>query len=435
MDAKIKKNVAEQVDSVGQGSKLYRYSQLALLVIAAGAIYPVLYLRQLYQSSMLVGLGIDDMQLGYLYSGLGWALVLSYIPSGWLADRVPAKVLISFSLLGTGALALWYATFPSFRYLLLIFIGFGLTTGLTFWAALLKRLKSLATKEEQGRFFGFLDGGRGLVEATLATLVYKLFTHYTKVEGQTLGEGFQHVIHVYAYLCLTLGLIVAILPSPSAPRQLDEVAQTKRGNLLSDLAMLSKIPELWLMAAIIFCGYHLFVVTYSFSAYLELDGFGFAAAAAAGITTIKLWTRPFGGIGGGWLGDLFTNLRVLTVAIALATLGVIGLVAAPMLKSGVVAAGFVIFVGLMAYAIRGLYWAILDVCNVPVRVTGLAIGIVSVIGYSPDTYVPLLNGWLTQHFGGALGYQLYYSYIAVVGVLGVIAACTLQKRINRRESA
>lgn len=97
------------------GNTLYRYGQLMLLVLAAGSIYPVLYLRQVYQSSMLEALAINNEQLGYLYSILGAAFMISYLPSGWLADRLPPRWLISVSLLGTGALALWYATLPNSR--------------------------------------------------------------------------------------------------------------------------------------------------------------------------------------------------------------------------------------------------------------------------------------------------------------------------------
>lgn len=418
-----------------QDNKFYRYSQLALLVVAAGTIYPVLYLRQIYQSSMLVALGIDNQQLGYLYSGLGIAFVASYLPSGWLADRLPPRLLICISLLGTGLLAMWYATYPSYGYLRIIFFGFGITTGLTFWAALLKRLKTLATKDEQGRFFGMLDGGRGLIEASVATIALTMFTYYTQKQGQSLGDGFQRVIHLYAYLCIALGVVLAFLRDPKKTSPAEQVTSQKKGKLLADLRTLARVPELWLMTAIVFCGYHLFWVTYSFSAYLEQGNLGLTATVAATITTAKMWMRPIGGIGGGWLGDRFTPLRMLTIVMVLATAGVVGLIMASWLSNVVIAAGLVLFIGLMAYAIRGLYWAILDVCNVPVHITGLAIGIVSVIGYSPDILLPLINGWATQHFPGTTGYQIYYSYIATVGMLGVIAALTLNKRIAKRKAA
>ena len=67
-------------------SRAQRYLQLLLLVIAAGAIYPMLYLRQVYQPTMLQFFRIDDVQLGYLYSSLGTIFLLSYLPSGWLDE-------------------------------------------------------------------------------------------------------------------------------------------------------------------------------------------------------------------------------------------------------------------------------------------------------------------------------------------------------------
>ncbi len=83
-----------------------RYIQLMLLVLAAGAIYPILYLRQVYQTTMLEVFQINHSELGYLYSMLGTIFLLSYLPSGWLADRIAPRFLIFFSLVATGALGL-----------------------------------------------------------------------------------------------------------------------------------------------------------------------------------------------------------------------------------------------------------------------------------------------------------------------------------------
>jgi MFS family permease len=431
-DAKI---VAQDAQAESD-NPLYRYGQLLLLVIAAGAIYPVLYLRQNYQTSMVHVLGIDNQQLGYLYSILGVAFMLSYLPSGWLADRIAPRVLITISLLGTGALALCYAALPSFHVLLLIFCGFGVTTGLTFWAALLKRVKTLASKREQGKFFGVLDGGRGLIEALLASVALRLFKHFTDDGNHSLAEGFHHVVLLYAYTCLTLGVIMAFLRDPQERRGIAKpTATASKGHLGKDLVTLARIPELWLVIAIVFCGYHFFWATYSFSAYLQEGGLGFTATTAAAITIIKQWMRPVGGIGGGWLGDRFTNLRVLIWALSLAATGMVGLIVLPSLHIVILVVVLVVFIGLMTYAIRGLYWAVLDQCQIPERITGLAIGIISVVGYSPDTLIPLINGWITQAVPGKLGYQIYYTYILLMGSLGIVAARALKKRLSERSPA
>ncbi|MGV8918149.1 MAG: MFS transporter [Pseudomonas sp.] len=418
---------ATATTSLTKSDKGSRYFQLMLLVLAAGAIYPILYLRQVYQTTMLEVLHIDHSQLGYLYSMLGTIFLLSYLPSGWLADRLPPRFLIFFSLIATGLLGLWYSTAPSMTGLMIIFGCWGLTTGLTFWASVLKRVKMIAEHSEQGRFFGVLDGGRGLVEALLATIALGLFAFATESRGESVGEGFKHVVYLYSFTCIAIGCVLVLLKDPKSVTT-EAAVDKQKYNLLQDLITLVKIPELWLCTAIVFCGYHIFWATYSFSDYLQ--GSGMTAVMAGTITTIKLWMRPIGGIGGGLLGDKYSNISVLIVALLLATLGMLGLVLFPSLNSLGLLIGTVIFIGLMTYAIRGLYWAILDSCKIPLRITGLAIGIVSVVGYLPDTFIPLINGYLTEHFPGALGYQLYFSYIAFVGLLGTLAAMALRARIK-----
>jgi len=105
------------------------------------------------------------------------------------------------------------------------------------------------------------------------------------------------------------------------------------------------------------------------------------------------------------LGYKFSNISVLIVALVLVTLAMVGLIVFPAFNSLGLLIGTVIFIGLMTYAIRCLYWAILDSCDIPLRITGLAIGIVSVVGYLPDTFIPLINGYLTDTYPGQVGVQ------------------------------
>lgn len=416
--------------AVAQSDKAGRYLQLALLVLAAGAIYPILYLRQVYQPTMLEVFRITDSQLGYLYSSLGLIFLLSYLPSGWLADRIAPRLLICFSLIATGALGLVYATAPSFPILVMIFAGWGLTTGLTFWAAVIKRVTMIAGSDEQGRFFGFLDGGRGLIEALLATVAITLFAWMTHTRGETPAAGFRLVVYMYACLCIGLGVLLALVRDPQSVARVERVVK-KRNSVLADLKTLAAIPELWLIAAIVFCGYQVFWATYSFSAYLHEGGIGLSVVMAGTITTLKLWMRPIGGIGGGYLGDRFSKVSVLVIALFLAALSLLGLIAAPRIASHALLVALVLFIGILTYAIRGLYWSLLDRCNVPVETTGLAIGLISVLGYSPDVFLPLINGYLTETFPGVFGYQLYFGYVAAVAAIGGCAGLVLRNRLNR----
>jgi sugar phosphate permease len=422
----------QRVAAPRAGTRADRYLQLALLVLAAGAIYPILYLRQVYQPTMLEVFHITESQLGYLYSALGTIFLVCYLPSGWLADRITPRVLISFSLIATGALGLWYSTAPSFGSLIVIFGCWGLTTGLTFWAAIIKRVSMIASADEQGRFFGFLDGGRGLIEALLATIAISVFAWSTQTHGESTAAGFKLVVYMYAFLCIGLGVVLGLVRDPAA----SQAKESKRrdGNVLRDLAVLLKNPQLWLLAAIVFCGYQVFWATYSFSAYLHEQEIGLSVVAAGFITTLKLWMRPIGGIGGGFLGDRFSKSSVLVFALFAAAAALLVLMAAPSIGSHALIAVVVLFIGVMTYAIRGLYWSLLDQCKVPPETMGLAIGLVSMIGYSPDAVLPLINGYLTQNYPGVHGYQLYFGYIACMSALGGVAGLVFKHRLNKQEA-
>ena len=83
-------------------SAVQRYIKLAVLVFIAGNIYPLIYLRQNFEVSILESFGITGAELGEMYAMLGVLYMVTYLPSGWLADRVAPRILMSFSLAFAG---------------------------------------------------------------------------------------------------------------------------------------------------------------------------------------------------------------------------------------------------------------------------------------------------------------------------------------------
>lgn len=424
-------------------SRTSRYLNLLLLTIAGGAIYPMLYLRQIYQDTMLLAFNITNGELGELYSMMGLLFFLTYAPSGWLADRIQPMKLITISLLGTGLLGLWYSTLPSFSMLLIIFAGWGITTGLTFWGAVMKRIKLISFENSTGKFYGIYDGGRGLVESILASIALFIFSVVVGPNESEVVKGLVYVIHMYSWFCIGLavlcfiGIFLAKEASAEAKTKTENDPTRTRGDLLLDIKFILKQPEVWLIAIIISAGYHLFWATYSFSGYLQSGGWGFTAIMAGTVTTIKLWLRPIGGAGGGFLGDKFSNIKVLNIALILSALSLIGLIFTPVLSlpSSIlvgICIFFILFIGLLTYAIRGLYWAIIEHLDIPESKLGLAIGIISVIGYCPDIFIPLINGYIMDSYEIAeRGYQVYFGYTTVMACLGIAACFYLANRSKR----
>ncbi|NCF74435.1 MAG: MFS transporter [Gammaproteobacteria bacterium] len=420
-------------DAVNERSTVSRYIQLTVLILAAGAIYPLVYLRQNFEVSILESFGITNTELGQCYAMLGIIFVVTYLPSGWLADKVMPRWLLAFSLAATGLLGIWFSTMPSFESLLVIFAGWGIVTGLTFWAALIKGVAVLARHDEQGRFFGLLDGGRGLVEAILATIAVAWFAYSLDTLGQSTSDALLKVIYLYVGYALLLAPIVVFAVDDVKDDAATADSTTGDSSLLADLKLILGKAEVWLAAFCILTGYQLFWATYSFSAYMQ-QNYGLTAVAVGSITVAKLWMRPIGAVAAGFIGDRLNRERVLAFLMLSGTVALAGLIALPLTASVSMLLAVVLFIGLATYAIRGIFWATLDSCEIPIRIKGLAIGVISLIGYSPDIYLPLLNGFLLDKYPGKPGYSIYFGGIVFMGLLGTLSAWRLNVIVTRREA-
>ena len=398
------------------------YSQLALIVVAAGAIYPLLYLRQNFEISILESFDITQTQLRYCSSMLGLIFMISYIPSGWLADHFSSRKLLAYSLLATALIGIWFSTMPSYSSLLVIYGAWGIATGLTFWSAHIKLVAMLARKDQQGKFFGILDGGRGLVEAILATIAITLFAYIISQRSESTSIALQQVIYLY------IGVLLVV--SPLVYWLLDDFdgddKKITNTNFLADLRTILKHREIWLCAICIVCGYQLFYATYSFSAYLQ-QNFGLTAVAVGTITVAKLWMRPIGGIAAGFIADWSSPEKVLSILLIAASLS-LGIMAFLPTNSAIIFMILVVLlIGFLTYGVRGVYWATLDGCNIPNQSKGLAIGVISMIGYFPEFYLPLISAPLLEQYPGVLGYQIYYLIISGFGFIGAYAAYLLMQ--------
>ena len=411
---------------------LKRYSQLAVLTVSAGVIYPLLYLRQNFEVSILEAFGMTLKQLSQGYSILGLMFMLSYLPSGWLADRISPKILIVFSLIMTGLLGVWFSTMPSVGAVQFIFFAWGITTGLTFWSALIKAVTTIGQANEQGRFFGIMDGGRGLVEAILATLAVGVFAYFLNSLGQSTEVALTRVIYIYiGALWLTAPLVFFLLDSPDPETKTVTVEDdgAVKDSLITNLKFILSKPETWYSAIIILTSYQLFWATYSFSGYLQ-NIYGLSAVAVGTITVAKLWMRPIGGVAAGFAGDFLNRDSVLAILLIASSVSLAILCFVPMGMAAALLILIVLFIGFTTYALKGLYWATLESCGMPDKIKGLAIGVMSLIGFSPEIYLPMINSTLLESYPGRQGYVIYFCGIAACGLIGAWAAWRLKKAVS-----
>jgi hypothetical protein len=89
----------------------------------------------------------------------------------------------------------------------------------------------------------------------------------------------------------------------------------------------------------------------------------------------------------------------------------------------------VLLIGLMTYAIRGIYCEIIGDCHVPIHLIGLAVGVISLLAYTPNIFLPQINSYIATYYEGARVYQLYFGYIASIGLLDVLATPRLKRML------
>ena len=88
--------------------------------------------------------------------------------------------------------------------------------------------------------------------------------------------------------------------------------------------------------------------------------------------------------------------------------------------------------GLAVFGLRGLYYALFEESAVPMAVTGTAVGVVSVLGYTPDIFVNYLGGVILDHSPGLQGHRNYFWFIAGFAAIGLLASLALARRLARR---
>lgn len=412
-----------------------RYFQFMLIVLAAGAIFPIIYLKTNYQETILQVFNMTLPQLNTIYSVLGIVWVIGYFPSGLLSDKFSAKWLLSISLIGTSAGGFWFAQIPSYTNVAIIYGIWGVFSVFTFWSAHMKLVKLLAKKEEEGRFFGILDGGRGVVEALLASFALYIFT--TVLGGGTeladKKSAITSIIYMYSIVIFVVGVLVTIFveDDKKAGHQSNAEAAPKQKVKLSDFAGVFKNKFVYIMGGIIFMSYAVYWTVYYLGGFLQTN-VGVDAISVGAIMVVVLWMRPIGGVIGGFLADKFGKGKTLTGVLLGAIVCLLLIAILPVSLGTGTFYPLIIVTGIFLYAIRGTYWSLLGDTRIDDSIVGAAIGFISFVGYLPDILLPIFNSFLFATFGGNVGYNAYFIVSAVMGVISIVLV-TVFTTLNKKE--
>lgn len=405
---------------------------LTLMVAGEGVFLLPFILARIFRPALLDVLGLTNVQLGAALSIYGVLALVSYVPGGLLADRFPARRLMVIALVTTALGGFVLANLPSHGALKLLYAFWGVTTILLFWAAKIRATREWGGSTGQGRAFGLLEGGRGVLSACLASISVVIFASLlpTDVASASLAQrsaALCRIIWIFTGIVASLAVMVWFAIPESAPVR-DKGSMTWTG-----VRAAVSMPALWLQAILMVCSYVFNKSTDIYSLYAR-DAFGYDDVAAAQITTIAFWARPFAAVGAGFLADRISPSRMMLLSFCVMLAGSLT-IASGVLRS----AGHWMLVLTVAgtsaglFATRGVFFALFHEARVPMAITGSAVGVVSLIGYTPDIFMPALLGYLLDRSPGAVGHQHVFGVLAMFATVGLLTALAFQ-RVTRKNA-
>ncbi len=385
--------------------------RLVILATAGSLIYGLPYFRSYYYDAYLEVYHLTNTQMGTFGSIFGVLGAISYLFGGIVADMISPRMIMSVSLILTGAAGLLHLTNPSYGILVLIYLIWGFTSLFAFWPALLKGLRGLAAENEQSKAFGFMEGGRGIINALHLAITLAVFNFFSKTAGNL--AGLNGVITFYSIVVILLGILTFLLMK-------NDKEQTKKGEKLSFRQVIDvlKMPAVWILSLILCCTYTMNISMFYFTPYATAS-FGITATAAAVVTMMAQYIRPISSIGGGILADRLGRSKMMFIGfifmgISTAVLVLFKNVSIPLFI------GLCILIYLAMYLNYGVVFSMMEEGGVPAHVAGTAIGVVCTLGYLPEVICPVLAGHVLDTYT-ELGYKYYFMGVAVVMFIGIIA--------------
>lgn len=406
-------------------NKSKRTIVLVILSLIAGLVYLTPFLRFTFYDQMKEALHLTDIQIGNIGFIYGFFNVATYILSGFLAERFNTKKLLLISTAGMCIATIVYSFFPPFTVLMIVHAFYGIFSVGTFWSPYLKAIRSLGSEEEQGTMFGLSEGLRGMGQTAVAFLCLGALGIF---DSQTTGFRVLLYINAAAFALLFVAVLVFVpdfgTPTPSVNSNIQ-----KQENMF---AKSLKSSSIWICIFVIICGYALwntingYLGTYC-TRVLELP-----ASLSSTLSIVRSYIIVFAaGITGGVIMDKFrTKGKGMMVFYSLCALSAIVV----LLTQNIIMVCILVtlILSYVVNVIKATYWSIMGDAGVPLAETGMATGIISLIGLTPDFFTsPIISRFITygESRGNiALGFNMMFIWLIVWSVLGVVSGMILKKK-------
>ena len=360
-----------------------KWGKLCFLILGGGTIFKLSSMKDVFYVPMQQDWGLSNTQIGFGFTIYAIIQTIGLFSSLYIADRFSKKILLPAGLIGVGLCGAYLSTLPPFTGYLIAFGAMAFFGEVVYWPVLLKSVRLLGNKEEQGRMFGFLEAGRGVVDVLVASGALYIFVLFG--EGKA---GMQAGLIYYTLATIIVGIITYFIVDNDDKKETSSASEANR-QVLEGIKNVVKCPNLWLASMSIFFVYSAYCgLTYFIPFLKDIYALPIALIGAYGIIN-QYALKMIGGPLGGFLADkvaksptIYLKWTFLLSAIAMAIFIMLPHDSMNVYLGMTATLGF----GAIIFSQRAIFFAPMDEIGTPRQYAGSAMAFGCIIGYMPSMF-------------------------------------------------
>ncbi|HGT7063657.1 TPA: MFS transporter, partial [Escherichia coli] len=399
------------------------------LILGGGTIFKLSSMKDVFYVPMQADWGLTNTQIGFGFTVYAAVQTIGLFSSLYIADRFSKKILLPAGLIGVGLCGAYLTTLPPFSGYLIAFGAMAFFGEVVYWPVLLKAVRLLGNRDEQGRMFGFLEAGRGVVDVLIASGALFVFVQFG--EGKA---GMQAGLVYYTLITIIVGIITYFIVDAD-DRTIPQDDEDVNKQIFKGIKNVVKSPNLWLASFCIFFVYSAYCgLTYFIPFLKDIYALPVALVGAYGIIN-QYGLKMVGGPVGGYLADKISHSPVIYLkwTFLISAVAMLLFIQLPHDSMNVylgmtATLGF----GAIIFSQRAIFFAPMDEIGTPREFAGSAMAFGCIIGYMPSMFAYTLYGSLLDNFSGIQGYNYVFSVMVAFSLLGFICATLLTRRMKLR---
>ena len=257
--------------------------------------------------------------------------------------------------------------------------------------------------------------------------------------ADSVDKKFFIAVVVYGFATALGALLILLLIKNNKPARAKGAPPVEDPDAfkISQLGELVRMPVVWVFSIVVFTGYAIYSSSPYFTPYLT-DVVGISPEDSGVLSIIRTYIFYILAPVSGMIADkIFKSTSKWFIFLYLILTALfLGVLAIPSSASVTFVSFYTLLPGLFGLALYGIIFSIANEAKIPVALMGTAVGVASLIGYSPDFFMATMFGSWLDKFGSS-GYNYIFIFLGINCFVGFLASVFIRlrtKKVNVEES-